>query len=129
MLMQRQLSPAVLRAVIVGSLLGIAIGNVWLHFLEKDLVLAAMLFAVIPLALTVPVAMGARWAPVIVAVLALFYVVGELSGTPALNRLVHPTEVGPFSASALELVSELTAALAGSAAALGQLAPRVRRAS
>jgi hypothetical protein len=81
----------------VMSLMGIAVGNVWLHFLENDFVVASKLFAAIPVVLAVLFLMRLAWVPAAIAVLSLFYIVGELTGTPALNRLAHPAELLPAS--------------------------------
>jgi hypothetical protein len=102
------------------SLIGIAIGNIWLHFLENDLVVASMLFAAIPLVLAVLFLMRLGWVPAAIAAVSLFYIVGELTGTPALYRLAHPAEMAPFLGATLELVSQTAAAIIGITLAVQQ---------
>jgi hypothetical protein len=110
--MSRLFSPP-FSAAMVMSLMGIAVGNVWLHFLENDFVVVSMLFAAIPVALGVLFLMRLGWVPAAIAAVSLFYIVGELTGTPAVYRLAHPAELTPFLATTLELVSQAAAAIIG----------------
>ena len=117
-----KLSSPSFSVVMVLSLLGIAVGNVWLHFLEDDFAVVSMLFAAIPVVLGVLFLMRLSWVPLAIAGVSLFYIVGELTGTPALYRLAHPAELSGFLATSLTLVSQAAAAVLGITLAVQQSA-------
>ena len=108
-----KLSSPSFSVVMVLSLLGIAVGNVWLHFLEDDFAVVSMLFAAIPVVLGVLFLMRLSWVPLAIAGVSLFYIVGELAGTPALYRLAHPAELSGLLATSLTLASQTAAAVIG----------------
>ena len=62
------------------SLLGIAVGNVWLHFLEDDFAVVSLLFAAIPIVLGVLFLMRLSWVPLAIAGVSLFYIVANSLG-------------------------------------------------
>src|SRR5258708_31632502 len=106
--------------VMVLSLLGIAVGNVWLHFLEGDFAVVSLLVGAIPIVLGVLFLMRLSWVPLAIAGVSLFYIVGELAGTPALYRLTHPAELPGLLATSITLVSQAAAAVIGITLAVQQ---------